>query len=61
MELKNYIPHRILELCEKYKISRYQISQKTGIPQSALSDIVKKYVLHLIFRWYIFFKRWLTR
>ena len=42
LELENYIPQRIIELCKKYKISRYQISQKTGISQSVLSDIVNK-------------------
>lgn len=31
-----------MELCSKNKISRYQLSIKTGISQSALSDIVKK-------------------
>lgn len=41
MELENYVPEHIQELCKKYKMTRYQLSQKAGISQSALSDIVK--------------------
>lgn len=41
MELENYIPYQITELCKKNKMTRYQLAQKTGISQSALSDIVK--------------------
>ena len=33
---------RIEELCSKGGITRYQLSSRTGISQSALSDIVKK-------------------
>ena len=33
------------ELCERKKISRYQLSALTGISQSALSAIVKKKII----------------
>ncbi|MCM1117891.1 MAG: helix-turn-helix transcriptional regulator [bacterium] len=33
---------RIEELCSKGGITRYQLSSRTGISQSALSDIVRK-------------------
>lgn len=33
---------RIEELCSNGGITRYQLSRRTGISQSALSDIVKK-------------------
>lgn len=42
MRVEDYIPARILELCSKGGISRYQLSLRTGISQSALSDIIKK-------------------
>lgn len=42
MCIEEYIPNKIMELCSKNEISRYQLSIKTGISQSALSDIVKK-------------------
>lgn len=42
MRLEDYIPARILELCSKGGISRYRLSLRTGISQSALSDIIKK-------------------
>ena len=42
MDIEKYIPERMNELCERKKISRYQLSAMTGISQSALSAIVKK-------------------
>ena len=42
MDIEKYIPERMNELCERKKISRYQLSAMTGISQSALSSIVKK-------------------
>ena len=41
MEIQDYVPKHILELCTKYSMSRYRLSQKTEISQSALSDIIK--------------------
>lgn len=42
MCIEDYVPLRIEELCSKGGITRYQLSSRTGISQSALSDIVKK-------------------
>ena len=42
MCIEYYVPMRIEELCSKGGITRYQLSSRTGISQSALSDIVKK-------------------
>ncbi len=42
MCIENYVPMRIEDLCSKSGITRYQLSNRTGISQSALSDIVKK-------------------
>lgn len=42
MCIEDFVPVRIMELCSKNGISRYQLSPRTGISQSALSDIVKK-------------------
>ena len=42
MCIEDYVPMRIEELCSKGGITRYQLSSRTGISQSALSDIVKK-------------------
>lgn len=42
MCIEDYVPARILELCLKGGISKYQLSIRTGISQSALSDIAKK-------------------
>ena len=42
MCIEDYVPLRIEELCSKSGITRYQLSRRTGISQSALSDIVKK-------------------
>lgn len=41
MKVEDYVPERIEELCRLGGISRYQLSSRTGISQSALSDIVK--------------------
>ena len=41
MCIETYVPTKIAELCAKNGISKYQLSQKTGISQSALSDISK--------------------
>lgn len=42
MCIEDYVPIRIEELCSKGGITRYQLSSRTGISQSALSDIVRK-------------------
>lgn len=41
MRVENYVPAKIMELCTKSRITKYQLSQRTGISQSALSDITK--------------------
>lgn len=41
MDIENYVPVKIIELCAKTKITKYRLSQETGISQSALSDITK--------------------
>ena len=41
MCIENYIPAKIIELCAKTGITKYRLSQTTGISQSALSDITK--------------------
>lgn len=40
--MEDYIAMKIEELCSKSGITRYQLSLRSGISQSALSDIVKK-------------------
>ncbi len=42
MCVEDYVPMKLEELCSKNGITRYQLSIRTGISQSALSDIVKK-------------------
>lgn len=42
MRIEDFVPARIMELCSKGGISRYQLSLRTGISQSALSDIIKQ-------------------
>lgn len=42
MCMEDYIAMKIEELCSKSGITRYQLSLRSGISQSALSDIVKK-------------------
>ena len=42
MYVENYIPAKIIELCAKTGITKYRLSQTTGISQSALSDITKE-------------------
>lgn len=49
MDIENYIGDRLLQLCKVAKMSRYQLSQKTGISQSALSDIIKKKTIPTVF------------
>ena len=39
MCIETYVSDKIAELCAKNGISKYRLSQKTGISQSALSDI----------------------
>ena len=36
MLTEDYVALRIIELCEKHKISRYRLSQLTGMSQTAL-------------------------
>ena len=42
MLTEDYVALRIIELCEKHKISRYRLSQLTGMSQTALGKIVSK-------------------
>lgn len=42
MLTEDYVALRIIELCEKHKISRYHLSQLTGMSQTALGKIVSK-------------------
>lgn len=42
MSIEDYIPKRLEELFEKYEVSRYRISQKCGIPTTAISKIISK-------------------
>lgn len=39
--MENYVSAKITDLCSKSGISKYRLSQRTGISQSALSDITK--------------------
>lgn len=41
MQLENYIPLRINELCKKHNISKYRLSQITGISQSVITNILR--------------------
>lgn len=41
MCMENYVSAKITDLCTKSGISKYRLSQRTGISQSALSDITK--------------------
>ena len=41
MQLNEAISKRIAELCEEYNINQYQLSKKSGVPQSTLSTIMK--------------------
>lgn len=38
----DYIGPRIKELCDKQRITKYRLSQMTGITQTVLSRIIKK-------------------
>lgn len=42
MEVEKYVADKVLELCEKNHMSRYQLSARTGISQSVLSDIINR-------------------
>ena len=42
MSIEDYIPKRLEDLFEKYEVSRYRISQKCGIPTTAISKIISK-------------------
>lgn len=42
MSIEDYIPKRLEELFEKYEVSIYRISQKCGIPTTAISKIISK-------------------
>ena len=42
MLTEDYVALRIIELCEKHKISRYRLSQLTGMSRQALGKIVSK-------------------
>lgn len=42
MQAENYIIARIEQLCEKKKISRYRLAQKSGIAQSSISTLLNR-------------------
>ena len=42
LQLEEYIADTIIELCEKRGISRYRLSQLSGISQSSLGRIIAK-------------------
>ena len=42
MLVENYITERIEELCEKKQMSRYRLSQKTGLAQSSISNLLNR-------------------
>ena len=42
MRVEDYVAQRINELCESRKITRYRLSQLTGISQTALGNIVNQ-------------------
>lgn len=42
MQPENYIIDRIELLCEKKKISRYKLAQKSGIAQSSISTLLNR-------------------
>lgn len=39
---ESYIIERIEELCEQKKLSRYRLSQKSGISQSSISTLMNR-------------------
>lgn len=39
--LEKFVPDRINYYCKKYNITRYELSKRTGISQTALSNIAK--------------------
>lgn len=42
MLCENYIVNRIEELCKKKNMSRYRLSQKSGISQSSISNLFNR-------------------
>lgn len=42
MRTEDYIALRVKELCEEHRISRYRLSQLTGMSQTALGKIVSQ-------------------
>ena len=42
MSKENYIVDRIEELCAAHQMSRYALSQKSGISQSAISELLNR-------------------
>lgn len=42
MNVEDYIPMRLEELFKKYNMSRYRISQKSGITTTAITKILSK-------------------
>lgn len=39
---ENYVIDRIESLCEKRQMSRYRLSQKTGLAQSSISNLLNR-------------------
>lgn len=42
MKIDDFVPYRILQLCEKHNINRYALAKKAGISHTALTDAVNK-------------------
>ena len=42
MQIEKYIADTIIELCEKRGVSKYRLSQLSGISQSSLGRIISK-------------------
>ncbi len=42
MSVEEYIAYHVTELCEKHHISKYRLSQATGITQTALKNIMTR-------------------
>ena len=40
MRVEEYVATRVKELCVKYKVTKYRLSQLTGMSQTALGNIM---------------------
>ena len=39
---EDYIANRIIELCEKQNISKYQLAKQSGVPESSISNLINR-------------------